>query len=219
MWSPRITSPRPETAVKRAVDQALPGDARYFLWDSELKGFSIRVAPSGTKTYIVRYRPRGGGSLGPKRFVVVGRHGPLPPEKARMRAREILPPPTPREQDRPRNDRAQQPNSRSSPDCAEAWAVRDRGRRWRAASVRPQAAVAGDPAACGTRRRPHPRSPAHVRVDRSWREPQTAHRRQAAGTFSARVNGPVCPPRRRSPSPRNGPNRKPHFGGFGSVKP
>ena len=88
-----MTSTRPEAATKltkRAVDQALPSDARYFVWDSELKGFAIRVAPSGTKTYIVRYRPRGDGRLGPKRFVVVGRHGPLTPEQARMRAREIL---------------------------------------------------------------------------------------------------------------------------------
>jgi len=76
--------------TKRAVDSAPPKAGRYIVWDSELKGFGIRVAESGTKTYFVRYRPRGLGRGAPKRFVVLGRHGVITPDEARNRARALL---------------------------------------------------------------------------------------------------------------------------------
>ena len=76
--------------TKRAVDAAAPKVARYCVWDADLKGFGLRVAPSGTKTYLVRYRPRWGGSKVPKRLVVLGRHGPLTPDEARARAKTLL---------------------------------------------------------------------------------------------------------------------------------
>ena len=76
--------------TKRIVDAATPQPTRYFVWDSELKGFALRVATSGTKTYIVRYRPRGMGHAAPRRFVVLGRHGPLTPDEARARAKALL---------------------------------------------------------------------------------------------------------------------------------
>jgi len=76
--------------TKRAVDAASPRPGRYFVWDSELKGFALRVAESGTKTYIVRYRPRGTGRTGPKRFIVLGRHGAITPDEARTQAKSVL---------------------------------------------------------------------------------------------------------------------------------
>jgi len=76
--------------TKRTVDAAKPRSGRYFVWDTELKGFALRVAESGTKTYILRYRPRGTGRLGPRRFMVLGRHGVLTPDEARDQARTIL---------------------------------------------------------------------------------------------------------------------------------
>ena len=75
--------------TKRAVDAAVPKPGRYTVWDSELKGFGLRVAESGTKTYFVRYRPRGLGPGAPKRFVVLGRHGVIIPDEARDRARTL----------------------------------------------------------------------------------------------------------------------------------
>jgi hypothetical protein len=76
--------------TKRAVDGAAPKSVRYLLWDTELKGFGLRVAETGTKTYIVRYRPRGIGPGAPKRFVVLGRHGSITPDEARSRAKTLL---------------------------------------------------------------------------------------------------------------------------------
>ena len=76
--------------TKRAVDAAAPQPGRYIFWDTELKGFALRVAESGTKTYILRYRPRGTGRAGPRRFMVLGRHGAISPDEARAKAKTIL---------------------------------------------------------------------------------------------------------------------------------
>src|SRR5579872_254939 len=76
--------------TKRCVDAAEPRQKRFDIWDTELKGFGLRVETSGTKTYILRYRPRGFGPGAPKRFVVIGRHGPMAPDEARGRAKALL---------------------------------------------------------------------------------------------------------------------------------
>lgn len=71
--------------TKRTVDAAAPEAERYILWDCALKGFGLRIEPSGTKTFLVRYR-----AAGCKRFVAVGRFGQLTPEQARGLAQETL---------------------------------------------------------------------------------------------------------------------------------
>lgn len=77
--------------TKRVVDAAAPTATRSFVWDSELRGFGLRVEASGTKTFIVRYRPRGTGRNGPKRFYKIGRYdSSMTPEKARDKARVII---------------------------------------------------------------------------------------------------------------------------------
>ncbi|CAN7491955.1 site-specific integrase [Aminobacter aminovorans] len=76
--------------TKRMVDAAEKRDKRYFVWDSELAGFGLRVEASGAKTFIVRYRADGGGRSAAQRFVTIGRYGPLTPEQARKQARVIL---------------------------------------------------------------------------------------------------------------------------------
>lgn len=71
--------------TKRNVDAAQPTAERYILWDSDLKGFGLRVEVSGTKTFLVRYR-----AGGRKRLATVGRYGALAPEQARRLAQEML---------------------------------------------------------------------------------------------------------------------------------
>lgn len=70
---------------KRIVDAAKPSDARYVIWDSELKGFGVRVQTSGLKTFLVRYR-----HLGRRRFLSLGRFGEITPEQARLLAQKAM---------------------------------------------------------------------------------------------------------------------------------
>ena len=43
--------------TKSAVDAILPPAAATVYYDRDLKGFGIRVTPSGHKSWIVEYRP------------------------------------------------------------------------------------------------------------------------------------------------------------------
>ena len=76
--------------TKRQVDAADVKTGRYYVWDSLLPGFGLRVETTGSKTFIVRYRGEGGGRTAAQRFVTIGRFGPLTPEQARKQARTIL---------------------------------------------------------------------------------------------------------------------------------
>jgi integrase len=67
--------------TKRTVDAAKPGDADRFLWDTELKGFGLKVTPAGNKVYVLQYRK--GGRSAPTKRVTIGRHGAVTPEQAR----------------------------------------------------------------------------------------------------------------------------------------
>jgi hypothetical protein len=76
--------------TKRAVDEAAPSENRYEIWDSELKGFELRIEASGRKSFIIRYRADGGGRNAPKRLVTIGAYGTLTPDQARTEAKKLL---------------------------------------------------------------------------------------------------------------------------------
>lgn len=46
--------------TKSAIDRAKPEAEDYFLWDAALKGFGIKVAKGGRKSYVCKYRVGGG---------------------------------------------------------------------------------------------------------------------------------------------------------------
>ncbi|WP_196805694.1 site-specific integrase [Sphingobium xenophagum] len=71
--------------TKRAVDAAAPADKEFFLWDDELKGFGLRIYPTGRKMYLAQFRA--GGRL---RRVNIGLHGALTPDQARTEAMKHL---------------------------------------------------------------------------------------------------------------------------------
>lgn len=71
--------------TKRSVESFAPQEKSYFEWDSEIKGFGVRIMPSGTKTYQVQYR-KGERT----RRASIGRHGNITAEQARNRAKEIM---------------------------------------------------------------------------------------------------------------------------------
>lgn len=75
--------------TKRVVDALKPSDKP--IWDTNPKGFGVRVSPKGAKTYVVTYRPKPGGRGAPKRWYTIGMHGsPWTVESARTEARRIL---------------------------------------------------------------------------------------------------------------------------------
>jgi len=39
--------------TKQVVDSSLADGRDYFIWDSDVKGFGLKVSPSAKKTYIV----------------------------------------------------------------------------------------------------------------------------------------------------------------------
>jgi integrase len=75
--------------TKTSVDGLKPGANVEFAWDSELRGFGLKVMPSGAKTYVLQYRLGGRGS--PARRYSIGQHGRdgWTPDKARTRAEEL----------------------------------------------------------------------------------------------------------------------------------
>ncbi len=71
--------------TKRLVDQSSPEEKEQFIWDSDLKGFGLRVSPKGRKTYILQYR-HGGRT----KRLSLGTHGALAPDQARDLAKSNL---------------------------------------------------------------------------------------------------------------------------------
>ena len=58
---------------------------RYFIWDTELRGFGLRVYPSGRKAFVLSYRTHGR-----KRLMVLGDFGTFTVDQARDRAGKKL---------------------------------------------------------------------------------------------------------------------------------
>jgi integrase len=73
--------------TKREVDRAVPRASRYTIFDEELKGFGLRVFPSGAKSWVVEYRPDHGGRRTAKRRLTLGSAVTLTPDEARRAAR------------------------------------------------------------------------------------------------------------------------------------
>ena len=73
--------------TKRSVELLRPEPNKdVFAWDSETRGFGVRVKPSGAKTFLIQYR----NIEGRTRRLVLGQFGAVTPEMARVAARKKL---------------------------------------------------------------------------------------------------------------------------------
>ena len=70
---------------KRTVDGLSVADKEVIFWDRELRGFGVRVYPSGAKVYLVQSRGPGGSKR-----IALGRHGVIPAGRARQRAALVI---------------------------------------------------------------------------------------------------------------------------------
>lgn len=73
--------------TKRTVDAARPTGREFFVWDSAIKGFGLRVTPKGAKSFVYFYRA-GHGRAAPARKPTIGRYGDLTVDEARRIAKE-----------------------------------------------------------------------------------------------------------------------------------
>jgi integrase len=78
-----------EKITKRKVDALKPNPAKdEFLWDTEAKGFGVRVKPSGARSFVLSYFAPGLHQK--RRRLTIGAYGPLTVEEARKKALELL---------------------------------------------------------------------------------------------------------------------------------
>lgn len=76
--------------TKSIVDASEPRGQDYFLWDGDLKGFGIKIAKGGRKSYVCKYRV-GNGRTALTRRMTIGAHGsPWTVDQARAEARKLL---------------------------------------------------------------------------------------------------------------------------------
>lgn len=72
---------------KSTVDAAHPGEKDKLLWDDRVRGFGLKVTPSGSKVYVYQYRLGGRGAK--VRRYTIGRHGNITPDGARREAERL----------------------------------------------------------------------------------------------------------------------------------
>jgi integrase len=76
--------------TKRAVDSLAVRAKPYIAFDADVKGFGVRIMPSGLKTFVLEYRPGSGGRHVHKNRLTLGRYGAMTVEQARAGALTAL---------------------------------------------------------------------------------------------------------------------------------
>jgi integrase len=79
-----------ERITKRTVDSARPRDKPFIIFDAAVKGFGVRVMPTGARSFVLEYRPGAGGRGVAKRRLTLGRYGAMTVDQARTAALNAL---------------------------------------------------------------------------------------------------------------------------------
>src|ERR1700730_15247156 len=72
--------------TKRILEASRPAARDYQIWDTKVRGFGVRVYPSGARSFILQYR----NAAGRTRKIALGRYGILTVDKAREKATKLL---------------------------------------------------------------------------------------------------------------------------------
>src|SRR5277367_3861306 len=84
---PRCTGDEMPKLTKRVIDAANGNSlGEIFLWDAEVKGFGVRIKPSGAKSFVLKYR------IGTKtrRYTISKVGSPYTVEEARQISADLL---------------------------------------------------------------------------------------------------------------------------------
>lgn len=73
---------------KRTVDAIRPEERTVFYWDTGLKGFGLKVTPTGRKAYVAQYRVAGNDRQAVR--MSLGTHGKVTADEARSAAKTAL---------------------------------------------------------------------------------------------------------------------------------
>ena len=76
--------------IKSLIDQTVPSERLFYLWDSQLPGFGVKITPSGRKNFILKYRVGDGGRQAQQRWYLIGQFGVLTVDQARQKAIALL---------------------------------------------------------------------------------------------------------------------------------
>jgi integrase len=87
LWSATVATRK---LTKKTIDALPIRDRVYIAYDNVLPGFGCRVTPNGARSWIVEYRPHGGGRSVGKRRITLGPVSVLTPEQAREAAGDVL---------------------------------------------------------------------------------------------------------------------------------
>lgn len=84
-WPRQLPKLSAKKLTKRSIDSAkLPDSGDRFLWDSEIRGFGLRLYATGTRTFLFQYRaPQAAGT----RRIAIGEYPSITVEQARSVAR------------------------------------------------------------------------------------------------------------------------------------
>ena len=75
-----------ERLTKSVVEGANAGPKDIIVWDRDVKGFGLKVTPSGKKVYLAFYRTQSGQQRKP----TIGVHGKVTAEEARQIAKRWI---------------------------------------------------------------------------------------------------------------------------------
>ena len=79
----------PSSKLSKSTVSALPSTAQDVIWwDTDLKGFGLKVTPAGRKVFLAQYRPTG-DRRNPRKYTI-GEFGPVTPHQARTEAQRVL---------------------------------------------------------------------------------------------------------------------------------
>ena len=71
--------------TKRLVESITPAEKDSFVWDTELKGFGVKVSPKGKRIYILQTY-----ITGQLKRITLGVHGPITCDQARQEAARLI---------------------------------------------------------------------------------------------------------------------------------